>query len=255
MSLSSAENKAPPRGGATPAAGPLIAHRGASAIAPENTLEALRMAHGMGCGWVEIDAQVCADGTVVLMHDHTVERTTDGAGAVAMMLGEAVRDLTCTDPVTGAASSHRPPLLTDVIALCGELRLGLVLEIKPTWGIDGEDAERVAAVLPPEMPFPLLVTSFSTPVLRAFHVSRPDVPLGLACLKPPRDPARCARELALTAIHSNAAYTLGEDIRRMREAGLQTAVATVDDAHEARRFLDAGIDGVMTDRPDLLKEA
>ena len=83
-------------------AGPIIAHRGASLAEPENTLAALHRAADLGCGWVEIDAQVTRDGAVVLMHDHTVDRTTDGTGAVAMMTGAEILALRTRTPLNGA---------------------------------------------------------------------------------------------------------------------------------------------------------
>ena len=68
-----------------PPAGPIIAHRGASADEPENTLAAFGRAADLDCRWIEIDAQVTHDGAVVLMHDHSVVRTTNGTGVVAML--------------------------------------------------------------------------------------------------------------------------------------------------------------------------
>jgi glycerophosphoryl diester phosphodiesterase len=234
------------------AAGPLIAHRGASAHSPENTLAALSAAADMGCGWVEIDAQVTRDGGVVLMHDHSVDRTTDGRGPVAMMeLADFLR-LRTRSPLTGALLEESPPSLASALALCRELDLGVVLEIKATWGIDADNAARIAAVVPEPEPRRLLVTSFSVSALRAFHAARPNVALGLACLKVPRAPEKIAGELHLSAIHCNADYTDANDIRAVKAAGLDIAIATINQAETAQRFLDAGADGVMTDEPRLL---
>ncbi len=84
---------------------------------------------------------------------------------------------------------------------------------------------------------------------------RPDLPIGLACLRPPRDPAQAIARLGITAVHANAAYTGRDDIGRLRAAGLAVAVATVNDSGEVARFLELGAHGVMTDRPALLGEA
>jgi glycerophosphoryl diester phosphodiesterase len=83
-------------------AGPLIAHRGASAACPENTLAALDRARQTGCGWVEIDAQVLSDGAVILMHDHDLDRTTDGTGPVVTRDLAHIRALRTRDPASGA---------------------------------------------------------------------------------------------------------------------------------------------------------
>ena len=233
-------------------AGPIIAHRGATALQPENTLAAIREAAKLGVKWVEFDAQVTADGGVVVMHDHTVDRTTEGTGPVAM---KATRDMLCLrtrDPSGQSISEHKVPLVEDALDLSFQLGLGVVLEIKATWGIDAQDARTICAVVPNPAPANLLVTSFSVPALLAVAEARPDLPLGLAVLRAPVDPVATAKSLSLTAVHCNAPYTTAADISALRAASLHVSVATVNDAAEARRFLDAGAHGVMTDIPTLL---
>lgn len=232
---------------------PIIAHRGASALAPENTLSALQLAHEMGAPWVEIDVQVTHDGGLVLMHDHTVDRTTNGSGPVAMMSLQDVINLNTLDPTSGVETQHNPPSLEAVLDLCEQLSLGLVLEIKATWGIAEDDGQAVASALPRDITFPLLITSFSLPALAAFGDIRPDIDLGMACLRPPHNPELAAEKWRLSAIHFNARYLAEGDFTRMHEAGLQSAVATVNNANEARKLLEMGADAIMTDHPDLLK--
>lgn len=235
-------------------AGPIIAHRGASAHCPENTLTALERALSDGCKWAEIDAQRTADGGVIVMHDHDFDRTTDGKGPVAMQDLAYAQGLRTRHP-DGSISEERVPLLSDVLALCDTCGLGLVLEIKATWGVDAEDAAAVAALLPQAPQFPLMVTSFSVTALQNMASLRPDIALGLAVLRPPVDPAATKERLSLSAIHCNADFTLAEDIARMRDAGLEIAIATINDAARARRFLEMGAHGVMTDLPRLLQDA
>lgn len=233
-------------------AGPLIAHRGASLLEPENTLAALDRAADLGCAWVEIDAQVTRDGGVVLMHDHTVDRTTEGSGPVAMLTAAEVLRLRTRAPHSQALTDHRPPTLDSALDLCRDRGLGMVLEIKATWGVDAEDARRVAMAVPATAPRDLIVTSFSVPALQAFRQARPDIPIGLACLRPPTDPGKMVDQLGLSAVHCNTLCTLPGDLPRLRDAGLEVAIATINDQDTARRFLEAGFHGVMTDDPTLL---
>lgn len=233
-------------------AGPLIAHRGASLAEPENTLAALDRAADLGCGWAEIDAQVTRDGAVVLMHDHTVDRTTDGTGAVAMMTGAEVLGLRTRTPRDGAFTEHKPPTLEAVLELCDRRNLGLVLEIKATWGVDAEDARQVAGVIPASAPEDLIVTSFSAPALEAFRDARPEIATGLACLRPPPEPEKIVERLGVAAIHCNTLCTRPEDFTRLRDAGLEIAIATINDRDQALGFLEMGAHGVMTDDPTLL---
>lgn len=238
-----------------PPAGPLIAHRGASATCPENTLVAIDRARSEGCDWVEIDAQVLSDGAVILMHDHDLDRTTDGFGPVGMSDLPYVRGLRTRDPSDGAPSDHRVPLLVEVLDYCASRSLGLVLEIKATWGVDAEDAAAIAALLPKTPEFPLIVTSFSVTALHTVAQLRPDIALGLAALRPPVDPAATRDRLNLSAIHSNAQWTTAADIERMKAAGLEVAIATINDPKTAREFLTMGAHGIMTDYPRLLTGA
>lgn len=234
------------------AAGPLIAHRGASAEKPENTMAAFEAARAAGAPWIELDAQVLDDGAVIVMHDHTLDRTTDGLGPVATRRLGDIRGLRTRDPLTGIFCDEPVPELTDVIALCSETGLGLVLEIKATWGVDADDAGTIADVIPANPGFPLLVTSFSVTAIETVAELRPDLDLGLATLRPPRDPGVVKARLGLRAVHSNAAWTSAADIAAMHDAGLDVAIATINDPAEARRFLDIGADGIMSDWPNLL---
>jgi glycerophosphoryl diester phosphodiesterase len=235
-----------------PPAGPLIAHRGASALCPENTLAAIDRARADGCGWVEVDAQVLSDGAVILMHDHDLDRTTDGFGPVGMQDLSYIRALRTRDPATAAPTDHRVPRLAEVLDYCAAQSLGLVLEIKATWGVDAEDAASVAALLPDEPAFPLIVTSFSVTALATVASLRPDIALGLAVLRPPVDPAAARDRLTLSAVHCNAQWTTADDIACMKAAGLDVAIATINDPKLARDFLAMGADGIMTDHPTLL---
>lgn len=235
------------------AAGPVIAHRGASAEYPENTLAAVAAARAAGAPWIEIDAQRLDDGAVILMHDHTLDRTTDGTGPVVLRTLPQIRTLRTRDPVGGNFTEEPVPELSEVLALCRETGLGLVLEIKATWGTDAEDAAAVAGLLASRADFPLLVTSFSVTALQTVADLRPGLDLGLATLRPPRDPAATKARLKLSAVHCNAGWTTGKDIAAMHAAGLDVAIATINDAAEARHFLDLGADGIMTDLPRLLE--
>lgn len=233
-------------------AGPIIAHRGASVEFPENTLLAIERAQAAGCEWVEIDTHMTADGAIILMHDHDLDRTTGLSGFVCTHDLLEVQN-TRTRYADGRLSDEPVPLLADVLDLTTAKGIGLVLEMKPTWGWDAEEAIAQAALIPTAPQFPLLVSSFSVSALRAMRAARPDIDLALACIKVPNDVATVARELGLRAVHCNEGCTTADDISRALDAGLEVAVATVNDAARAEGFLDAGAHGVMSDIPDLLQ--
>ena len=126
-----------------PAPGPIIAHRGASAAFPENTLLAIEKAHEAGCAWVEIDTHMTADGEIILMHDHDLDRTTGLSGFVCKHDLADIR-ATHTRFADGRMSDQRVPLLTEVLDLASQKGIGVVLEMKPTWGWDADEATRAS---------------------------------------------------------------------------------------------------------------
>ncbi|HET6220602.1 MAG TPA: glycerophosphodiester phosphodiesterase family protein, partial [Dongiaceae bacterium] len=101
----------------------VIGHRGAAAYAPENTLEGLREAARRGAGWVEFDAKLTGDGVVVLMHDDTLDRTTDGTGPVAETSYAEISHLDAGAWFGPAWRGARVPTLADALALLVELDL------------------------------------------------------------------------------------------------------------------------------------
>lgn len=103
----------------------------------------------------------------------------------------------------------------------------------------------------PQPAFPLLVTSFSVTALQTVRRTRPDLPLGLACLCPPDDPSALRRDLGLCAIHINDAFATAGRIAAVRDAGLGVAVATVNDPARLGALLALGAHGVMTDHAAL----
>src|SRR5437867_11693182 len=121
----------------------IIGHRGAADYAPENTLEGIREAARRGARWVEFDTKLTGDGVVILMHDDTLDRTTNGRGAVA---GTAFHDIGLLDAGSWfgpAWRGVRVPRLADVLALLVELDMQANIEIKPCTGREVETAQAV----------------------------------------------------------------------------------------------------------------
>ena len=172
-----------------------------------------------------------------------------------MMSTQDCRSLRTLDPKAGKPTDHGVPLLSEAIATCLEQDSGLVLEFKNNWGSDLEDAEAVAAIVEATWPRDnrrLIVTCFSAFAIARFHELCPWAKTGLACLTPPPDPARLMDRLGVKGFHVNRPFVTPENLKPLLDAGAEIAVATVNDAADARRFLDMGADGIITDRPDLL---
>ena len=126
---------------------PLIAHRGAPAHAPENTLTAVRMAKEMGARWIETDVRLTADGALVMIHDETLDRTTNGSGPVLMATAEEIRSLDAGSWFAPEFAGETVPTLHEFIACIRTEGLNLQLELKEVFGLEEELVRKVHDVL------------------------------------------------------------------------------------------------------------
>jgi len=244
------------------AAGPLlprvIGHRGAAATAPENTLPSLREAKRLGAGGVEFDAKLSADGVPILFHDETLDRTTNGRGAVAAAKLLDIRKLDA-GLWFGPQWRHTPvPLLEDALRLVVELDLDVNVEIKPCPGREVETAKEVVLVIgrvwPRGRKLPLL-SSFATGSLLAARLAAPELPRGLLIWEKPENWAEQARELACASVHCADQFLTPDWAAGIKRAGYALAVYTVNDPARARTLVAWGADSIITDRPDVIAAA
>ena len=192
------------------------------------------------------------------MHDEKLNRTTNGTGPTATHGLEQLSTLDAGSHFSKEYAGTSIPSLKDAIQMCLTNDLGLVLEIKVTWGQDMANARTVAEIVDEHWPRHnkrFLVTSFSAFGLATFSEECPWARTGLAALAPPADPEEVMRRIGNSAVHMNAPYVTADNLRRTLSAGADVAIATVNDAAKARAFLDMGAQGVITDHADLLVPA
>jgi len=233
----------------------VIGHRGAAALAPENTLAGFRAATAAGARWVEFDVKLSADGVAVLMHDDTLDRTTDGHGAVAAAPASAIAALDAGGWFGDAFRGERVPTLVEAIAELARLGLGANIEIKPCPGRAEATARAVAAVVaahwPDSLPAPLL-SSFETASLAAAREHAPGLPRGLLLKRLSRDWRDLAVSLDCVSVNLGRRQASASGIAAVLASGLQLVIWTVNEAVEAARLLAAGASAIITDRPDAL---
>lgn len=224
----------------------LIGHRGARGLAPENTLRALEAGILAGAPWLEFDVQRHPSGELFLLHDLTLDRSTNGQGLPGALSWEALRAL-------DAGLGERLPTLDEALDLIDQ-RAGVNIELK-TW--DGTAAavaaklrERVAAGWPLEK---LLVSSFHLPELFEFHQLAPEIPVGALLCGVPLDWAACASELQATSLNLSSEFVDARLVADAKSRGLAVYVYTVNEPEEYRRLAALGVDGVFTDVPDRLR--
>lgn len=233
----------------------LIAHRGASAYAPENTLAAMREAKNRGARWVEIDVKLTRDGHPVIIHDHRVDRTTNGTGLVAGMTLQEIRALDAGSWFDPAFAGEKVPTFEELIETVLALDLGLQVELKPTPGDDAETAEIACATLLRYWPHGrgrMFMTSFSERSLNRAAQLMPDVPRAFAVVVPPANPRALLAEVNCQILHCTSDLLDSDALARLNDSGIEFAVATINSVEEAKRLLAGGAQTILSDYADLV---
>ena len=224
----------------------IVAHRGGGALAPENTLGAIRLGASMGFKGVEFDVMLAGDGTPVIIHDETVERTTDGHGAVPKMTYAEISRFK-----TGKGESI--PKFEQAGQLCRELGVWANVEIKPAKGHERATGLAVAplarelwrgADLPP------VLSSFAVAALEAAREAAPELPRGYLVDKIPDDWRATMERLGCVALHCNYKFLSEKLAVEVHRAGYSILLYTVNDPADARRMRTMGADCLVTDALD-----
>lgn len=235
----------------------LIAHRCGGVLAPENTLAGLVVAAGHGYRGVEFDVMLSADGSPFLIHDETLERTTNGRGRVDETHDAELARLDAGSWHGAQFEGEALPTFAEAGAACLALGLWANVEIKPSHGHDVETGRRVARAareLWAGQPPPLL-SSFSLEALAAAREVAPELPRGLLFDAPPADWLAACRRLACVSLHCSRQHFSAQLLDDTRAAGIPLLLYTVNDPADAAQLLRQGVAAVFTDRLDLLAPA
>ncbi len=234
-----------------------IGHRGAGGLAPGNTLAAFQVALDLGIDGVELDVHRCRTGEVVVMHDLTVDATTNGTGPVKALSLAELKVLDAGVHFDTRFAGERVPTLAEVFDLVGD-RLLVNVELKSfSPRTDGLEAEVIRLVRERGLARTVLISSFNPFALWRTRRLAPDLTLGLLYAHDLPRPLRRAWLAFLSrpeALHPD--YTLVDEalMTRARARGRQVNAWTVNEPAEMRRLIALGVDGIITDRPDVLKE-
>jgi glycerophosphoryl diester phosphodiesterase len=230
-----------------------IAHRGAGKLAPENTLAAFRLGAAHGYRAFECDVKLSADGVPFLLHDADLDRTTSGSGK-ASQLGWAELSRLDAGGWHSRTFAGEPLAGFEAIATyCIRNGFALNVEIKPTPGDEARTGRVVAehaARLWAGQTVPPLLSSFEPEALRAARVAAPALPRALLIDTLREGWLDDAQALGCVAVVTNFRVMDDAVIARLRAAKMRALVYTVNDASQARRLTDLGIDGIITDAID-----
>ena len=235
----------------------VTAHRGNAGECPENTIAAFESAIAAGADWIELDVRRTADGHIVVIHDDTVDRTTNGKGTVAQMTLEEIQSLGAGSWYGAEFRGEKIPTLTEVFQAVGH-RVIFNVELKGTkLKADGLEAAVIRAVESAGMQERVILSSFNP--IRLWHAARisPSIERGLlyadslpiylrrAWFRP------LVRPAALHPIHRMVTPGYVSWARKM---GYKINTWTVDDSDEMKRLIGLGVDAIITKKPDILKQ-
>ncbi|XKE46634.1 glycerophosphoryl diester phosphodiesterase [Halomonas organivorans] len=231
----------------------LIAHRGLSATAPENTLAAVRAAHAAGISWVELDVQLLGDGTPVIWHDRDVKRCSDGRGRLAEMTVAEARRLDAGGWFAPGYAGEGMAGLEEMLALLVEREMGVNLELKVNRGHDPERLAEAAvpAVMAALPPHRCLLSSFDARALaRCRALAGPErLALGALFKRLPKDWAAQARAVSAWSVHADWRRLDEARARAVKAAGHALVCYTANDPSAFAPRWAWGVDAVISDDP------
>jgi len=234
-----------------------FAHRGASQMAPENTLAAFDLAARQGADGIELDVRLCRTGEWVVIHDSRLNRTTSGRGFVRAKTLEDLRGLDAGSSFHPRFARERVPTLAEVLDWARG-RVLLNIEIKSLARAEARAEWRLLNLLRRHgVRRQCLISSFNPIVLRRLARLDSEIPTGLLLnVKWFRRSAEKSliRLMNLRAVHISRRLARPRFLNRLRKTGLGIFVWDVNLPADLRRLVDYGVDGIITDVPHLLKD-
>ena len=218
----------------------IIGHRGAAAAEPENTLRGFRRALDAGAAAVELDVQLTQDGRLAVIHDETVDRTTNGRGRVKDFTMAALQRL-------DAGRGEPVPALEEVVELVRG-RAQLLVDLKQP-----ETALAFLRLCRERLLFEdLRAISFWHPVIKTLKEQEPRLRTGVLLVGCPADPVGLARAALAEALVLHYGYVTPDLVEAAHAAGLLVYIWNIDDVETVKPYLALNLDGIGSNRPDIL---
>ncbi len=231
----------------------IIAHRGYSAKAPENTLAAFIAAERAGCTWVELDIQLSADQEIIVLHDTSLGRTSDGSGAAKRCSLAELRHLDAGSWFSEEFRGEGIPTLENVFETL-DPSTNIDIEIKPAAGGVSRDvlAARLSSLCERyNRKLNVMITSFSTDVLSNVHAHAPDLPLGVLQNRniSIRSLLKTMKRLEAKWYARNVVGVSAGLVQTLQDEGVSVGVFTANSIRSVRHAIGCGVDYIITDDP------
>jgi glycerophosphoryl diester phosphodiesterase len=219
-----------------------IGHRGARAYEPENTLRSFKKALEIGVDAVEFDVRKTKDNQLVVIHDPDVKRTTDGEGLVSELTLDEIKGFS-------AEKGEKIPTLKEALDFLDK-KVKIVIELKET----GYEEKVLAAVHQNALEKNVVIVSFKEEALRKAKDLDSQVETGLIYVKH-KNPVKAALDLKASYLLPLYRFTHTANVQKAHENGLKVIVWTINKPEEAAEYQKKGVDGIASDKPDILKKA
>ena len=218
----------------------VVGHRGATGVEPENTIRGFRYALELGVDYTECDVHLTKDNRLIVMHDETVERTTNGTGAIRNLTFAEIRSL-------DAGKGEHVPTLTEVLEVVKD-RAILLIELKG----EGVEEQAVQTVQKMQMDEQVIFTSFHLDRIRKVKNLDSSLKVGAIFGQPPADACQQALDAGASDIGVHYRNLRRELVNEAHSYGLDVRAWNPDTVPEMQAMIDLGVDGVSSNRPDLL---
>lgn len=215
-------------------------HRGAAGLEPENTLHSFQRAIDLKVDIIELDVHLTKDQHLVVIHDSTVDRTTNGSGAVSNLTLSEIQQL-------DVGQGEHVPTLQEVIDLVAQKTL-LQIELKGL-GVEHHVAQAIKAN---HIIDNVIVTSFRHNMVKTMKILNPQIATGVLFLGLPIAAPRLAHDAYADAVHPHVNYVDAHLVAQCHRCGLSVRVWNTDDPIQMQKMISLDVDAIGTNRPDLL---
>ncbi|CCK76209.1 MAG: glycerophosphoryl diester phosphodiesterase [Oleispira antarctica] len=235
----------------------VIAHRGSSGQAPENTLASLHLAGQQGIKWVEIDVMLSGDGIPVIFHDDYLSRTTDGDGLIYKTPLAELKQLDAGSWKGQEYQQETIPTLLEAIEVISQYGMGLNLELKPCEGLEEETIAASVEVLKQHWPqdLPLLFSSFNYFALVSAKALWPEIARGYNVSAIPSAWQERLEHLDCAGLHIHQSFFDVQQVSDIKAAGYKVLAFTINDESLALKLYNQGLDAVFSDYPQKIQSA
>jgi len=231
----------------------VIAHRGASAISPENTMVAFKRAIDIGVDAIETDVQLTKDGHLVVIHDERLERTTNGIGWVKDYTLEQLRELDAGSWFSDIYAGEKIPTLDELFQLIAPTNVWLNIEIKMGFVLyPGIEEALIKKVREYKMEKRVVISSFNHYSVAMVKRLAPDLTTAILYMEGLYQPWNYAKIIGATGLHPEKDVVYKEEVTAAQSCGMKVYPFTIDEKQEMIKMIESGVNGIMTNVPDRL---